>query len=296
MSPSPWSGGAGEPMTTATVMRLSEAAHTLPPQLAAAARFVADDPFDAASVPMRALARKAGQPPATFTRLARALGMSGWDELRAVLLSEVREDLQTAREAPFSSRMAGPGSEDAGVQARMFTSDRQAIAELRTDRIEQAATVLERAPRVLVAGFRSCHAPALLFHYLYRLFRPDVTLIGGAGGALDLDLGGLQRGDAVLLIGFAPYSRDGLLTATTAVASGCSLVAVVDRPDAPLAEGASATLVYGADSPGYFPSLTSCIALLQALAATLYARAGAKGREQLRQTEARIARHTAYIP
>jgi len=283
-------------MMSATVRRISEAARTLPPQLAAAARFVADHPLDAASIPMRALARSANQSPATFTRLARALGMSGWDELKTALLDEAREDLQAARDAPFSSRMTADMAGDNSIAVRMLASDRQAIAELPVDRIEAAAKVLESAPRVLVAGFRSCHAPAMLFHYMYRLFRPDVSLIGGAGGVLDLELGGLQRGDAVLLFGFAPYSRDGLLTARAAVEAGCPLVAVVDQPGAQMAEGAAATLVFGADSPSYFPSLTSCAALVQALAATLYARAGADGREQLRLTEARIAQHTAYLP
>ncbi|MFC3713502.1 MurR/RpiR family transcriptional regulator [Sphingoaurantiacus capsulatus] len=277
-------------MASSLARRLVRAAATLPPQLSAAARYVADHPFDAASLPMRALARGSAQSPTTYTRLARSLGFGGWDELRAALLAEAREDLDAARAAPFSSRPAP----DAGVAARMLAADQQAIGAIDTVSLEAAADVLEAGARVFVAGFRSCAAPAAHFHYLYRLFRPEVALIGTTG-ALDLDLGGLRRGDALLLFGFAPYSRDGLMTAQAALAAGARLVVVADDASAPPTKGADAVLTYDAGSPGFFPSLTACTALLQALAETLYLRAGAEGRAQLQASEARIAAHTAYV-
>lgn len=280
-------------LTSELVKRLTVAADRLPPQLAMAARYVAAYPFDAASLPMRALARTTAQAPTTYTRLARSLGFAGWEELRAGLIAEAREDLAAARAAPFSSRPRPP-SDDEGVVARMLAFDQQSLGDLAAVPLEAAAAVIEAAPRLLVAGFRSCQAPAMHFHYLYRLFRPEVALIGG-GGALDLDLGGLRDGDAVLLFGFAPYSRDGLLTARSALAAGARLVAVVDRADAPLARGADAVLTFDAGTPSFFPSLTACTALLQALAETLYQRAGDNGRRRLRESEARIAAHTAYV-
>ena len=273
--------------------RLTQAADRLPPQLSTAARHVADHPFDAASLPMRALARTTAQSPTTYTRLARALGFSGWEELRAELIAEAREDLDAARRAPFSSRPR-PASKDDDVAGRMLAFDQRSLAALDTMTLEPAAALLEAGPRVLVAGFRSCHAPAIHFHYLYRLFRPEVALIGSAG-ALDLDLGDLRQGDVVVLFGFAPYSRDGLLTARAAIAAKARLVAIVDRADAPLARDAAAVLTFAAGTPSFFPSLTACTALLQALAETLYLRAGEEGRKRLRESEARIAAHTAYV-
>ena len=242
---------------------------------------------------MRALARTTAQSPTTYTRLARSLGFAGWDDLRAELIAEARDDLDAARAAPFSSRPR-PASNGDDVATRMLAVDQRSLAALDTPALEPAAAILESAPRVFVAGFRSCHAPAIHFHYLYRLFRPEVTLIGGAG-ALDLDLGDLRDGDAVLLFGFAPYSRDGLLTARSAVAAKARLVALVDHADAPLARQADAVLTFGTGTPSFFPSLTACTALLQALAETLYLRAGDTGRQRLRASERRIAAHTAYI-
>jgi len=72
-------------------------------------------------------------------------------------------------------------------------------------------------------------------------------------------------------------------------------VALVDRAEAPLARGADAVLTFGTGTPSFFPSLTACTALLQALAETLYLRAGEGGRQRLRASERRIAAHAAYL-
>lgn len=290
---------AGNVMTGPTtggslVSRLNEAAVHLPPKLADAARYVAEHPFDAASMPMRGLARQTGQQPTTFTRLARSLGYSGWDALKAELIAEAREDLQSVREAPFSSRPLLPSGEGT-LAGRMLSTDIHNVAEVDANSLDAAAAVIERAGHVYVSGYRSCYAPAVHFHYLYRLFRNDVSILGSAGGMLDLELGVLGKGDVVILFGFAPYSRDGFMTAQAAAAAGASVVAVVDDAASPLARDAAVTLLFSADSPSYFPSLCACTALIQALAATLYMRAGTTGREHLRASEARIAAHTTYL-
>ena len=63
-----------------------------------------------------------------------------------------------------------------------------------------------RARRIWIAGFRSCRSVAELLNYELRLFRPDdVQLVGGSGPE-DLDFGAFRSGDAVVVIGFAPYS------------------------------------------------------------------------------------------
>lgn len=278
-------------MASDTIALLTSALRRLPPQQADAARFVIGRSFEAATMPMRSLARAASLPPATFTRLAQSLGLSGWDELRAGLIAEARDDLGALR--PFSVRPQPQGGEN--PIAAMIAADRVTLDGLDAAGVVAAAALLEAAPRVLIAGFRSCHAPAMLLHYQYRLFRPDVVLMGGIGGVLDVELGGLKPGDALVLFGFDPYSRDGLLCAEAAADAGARVVAVVDHPGAPVAEGAAVVLTFGTESPGFFPSLTGCVALVQALAATLYARAGEAGREQLRRTEARIAAHTPYL-
>lgn len=273
------------------VERLQVEARQLPPRLADAARYVAAHAFDAATTPMRVLARQAGHSPATFTRLAQTVGFAGWDELREELVRLARE---ARTHTPFSARPP-PAAGARSIGGDMLAADVTAIGGLDAQRLPLAATMLEAASRVFVAGFRSCHGPAHLFHYHYRLFRPEVTLLGGGGSLLDLELGALQRTDAVVLICFEPYSRDLLLVARAAKAAGSAIIAVADDEKAPATAGAGLVLLHSTATPGFFPSLTACTALLQALAGLLYVRAGQNGRAALRRAEARIEAHTAYV-
>ena len=54
----------------------------MPAQLQAGARYVLDRPRDVALLSMREQARQAGVQPATMTRLAKHLGMDGYDDVR----------------------------------------------------------------------------------------------------------------------------------------------------------------------------------------------------------------------
>src|SRR5947207_15962021 len=79
---------------------LCSALPSLPARLQQVGRFVAANDYDATTRSMRDLAAEAGADPAAFTRLAKALGYSGWDELRAAL-TEARRPEPTS---PFPGR------------------------------------------------------------------------------------------------------------------------------------------------------------------------------------------------
>lgn len=279
---------------------LRRAIPDLPPRLQEAARYVARHDYDATTRSMRELAQAAGTNPATFTRLAQALGYTGWDVLREAL-TEAR---RTGPETPFSGRLSraaerrsGKAPSAAHLAAEMLSGDMANLAQLDPVPILAAATALHEAPRIWVAGFRSCRAIASLLHYHLRLFRPDgVRLVGGPGPE-DLDLGDFRPGDAVLLIGFVPYSRSIVLSARMARAAGCTVVAIADRADAAMATDAAHTLLFDADkAPGFFPSLTGAFALAQALAACTFALGGEAALVRLRETEAHLAAVSAYMP
>jgi len=92
-------------------------------------RFVAANDYDATTRSMRELAAVAGADPASFTRLAQALGYSGWDELRAAL-TEARRPAQSS---PFSGRTRGrrhgPHS-DVTLVANKFEAEAAGLARI----------------------------------------------------------------------------------------------------------------------------------------------------------------------
>lgn len=129
------------------------------------------------------------------------------------------------------------------------------LSRISAGSVANAAKALHAARRIWIAGFRSCRSVAELLNYQLRLFRADEVQLVGGSGPEDLDLGAFRAGDAVVVIGFAPYSTASVLSARAAHGSGATLVAIADTIAAPMAEGADHLLLYeAASSPGFFPA------------------------------------------
>ena len=267
-------------------------------QLQRGARFLVDHPDDVALASMRRIAGQARVQPATLVRLAQALGFAGWPALRQRFIDRLR-----AEPRPFSPRaaaLAGRG-DPAGLFSETFAmlganlARMGAAADPRA--IDAVAAALERAGTIYVAGFRSCYGPAFGFAYACRLFRPArVVLLNAIGGAFDAELRSIARGDAAVVIGFAPYSREAAQVTEIARRAGAAVVAVTDSTVSPLAEGADHLLLFSTGSPSFFPSVVTAAATLEALAAVLAARSGSRAVAAVRAAEAQLYDLGAYLP
>lgn len=284
-----------QPLKSSPLNELCSALPSLPMRLRQVGRFVAANDYDATTRSMRELAAAAGADPASFTRLAKALGYSGWDELRGAL-TEARRPAQVS---PFSERARGRRQgphADVSLVFDKLEAEAAGLSRIVPDTVAKAARELHAARRIWIAGFRSCRSVAELLNYELRLFRPDdVQLVGGSGPE-DLDFGAFRSGEAVIVIGFAPYSTASVLSARAAHRANANLIAIADSMTAPMAEGADHLLLYeAASSPGFFPSLTGAIAIAQSLAAVTFSLGGASAKKRLEDTEARLAAMSQYV-
>jgi len=285
-----------QPAKSSPLSDLCSALPSLPQRLQQVGRFVAANDYDATTRSMRDLAAEAGADPAAFTRLAKAIGYSGWDELRAAL-TEARRPSQTS---PFSGRAKGrrhgPNA-DIMLVTDKLEAEAAGLPRIAARSIADAARALHGAKRIWIAGYRSCRSVAELLNYELRLFRPDQVQIVGASGPDDLDLGAFRPGEAVIVIGFMPYTHASVRVAQAAYQAGATLIAITDVVTAPMAEGADHTLLFeAAASPGFFPSVTGAIAIAQSLAAVTFSLGGTLAKKRLQDTEARLAAAATYVP
>ena len=143
-----------EPLRSSPLSELASALPSLPARLQEVGRFVAANDYDATTRSMRDLAAEAGADPAAFTRLAKAIGYSGWDELRAAL-TEARRPSQYR---PFSERARGrrqgPSSDVALIGAKL-DAEAAGVGRISAASIADAAKALHKARRIWIAGFRS---------------------------------------------------------------------------------------------------------------------------------------------
>src|SRR5437899_1927621 len=173
---------AGGPLTRPIV----EAFNGLSPQLQTAARYVLDCPDDVALLSMREQARRAGVPAATMTRLAKRLGLEGYDEARALYAGAVRDGtLGFAGKAGVQVETQKLRGERALAADMALTLSRQIarLAETPTlDRLADAAGRLHQARRIYCLGLRSCHGIAWHFHYMLSLLGDKTVMLDDAGG------------------------------------------------------------------------------------------------------------------
>lgn len=267
---------------------------SLTPAQQQAARYVLDHPNEVATNSMRAVSVSMAMPPASLVRLAQHLGFDGWPALKAALQQDLGLDVE-----PYAQKARGLVGRvsDQGLVAEMFKvhqSNLEVTESQNTAGLQRAATLLENARVVHVAGFRACLPVAYSLMYVYRLFRDSVTLLDGMGGALEMQARAIQKDDAVTIVSFNPYSREAIAVAQQAREAGCKVLALTDTPSSPLALLADEALFFSTRSPSFFPSIAAAQALSEALLELLVSRAGKHGISRVEQAERRLFESGAY--
>lgn len=270
-----------EQLATLIKARLPE----LSPQFQAGAAFLLDYPDEVAVSSMRKVAERAQVQPASLVRLSRQLGFPGWNALRAMFVARVR-----TRPEPLASRVRtldNGNAKDALAHDLLVAHqhDLEATAEQNVQVTVEAARLLRRAAHVHVAGFRSCYPVAFGFVYGYQSFRSSVSLLTGEAGTLDMQLRGVERDSATVVISIAPYSAEAARVSEAAHEQGGKLIAITDSAVSPIALNADKVLILSHESPRFFPSLVAATAIAESLLAHLLAMEGAVAARQIETHE-----------
>jgi DNA-binding MurR/RpiR family transcriptional regulator len=267
----------------------------LSPQFQTGARFLLDHPDEVAVLSMRKVAEQAQVQPAALVRLSQQLGFPGWNELRDLFVQRVR-----TRPEPLTSRartLVKANGKDALARDLLLAQQHNLeVTAARNARVTiEAARMLRRASHVHVAGFRSCYPVAFGFVYGYRLFRSSVSLLTGEAGTLEMQLRGIERDSATVIVSFAPYSVEAARVAEAALERGSKLLAITDSEASPIALNADKVLIFSHDSPSFFPSLVAANAIVESLVAHLLKLEGADAVEQLEMAEQSLHGKGAYV-
>jgi DNA-binding MurR/RpiR family transcriptional regulator len=279
--------------------QIIQAFDTMSGQLQAGARYVLERPRDVALLSMREQARQAGVQPATMTRLAKHLGMDGYDEVRERYAAAVRDgDLGFAGKAGVqvvSQKLKG----DKALAADMLKSIGAQIDRLASpeglDRLLSAARALASARRIYCLGLRSSHSVAWHLHYVLTLVgERSIHLDGIAATGTDALARATSR-DVLLVASVLPYTRLTVELAEYAVERGIAVVAVTDSAVAPLAQIAQHTIVVPTDSPSFFHAMSPAFAVAEVLGAVIAGRGGDDALATLRHTDQHLAALNTHL-
>ncbi len=248
--------------------RLIAAFDGLPPKLQQAARYILEHPDEVALVSMRQLARSAGVQPSTMTRLAKALGLDGYDDLRAHHAHAIRQRIDG-----FAAQQERASAGGAGLAGQMLQSLSGQIARLAEPasaaRLAAAAERLAQARRIYVLGLRSCHLVAWHFHYVMSLLGKRSVHLDGPAGTVGDGLMGAGPQDVLLAVSISPYARHALELAQMARGKGLAVVAITDSEVSPLVAIADEVILCATESPTFFHTLVPALAVSEVLCGLL---------------------------
>jgi len=279
--------------------RIIRSFEDMPAQLQAGARFVLDRPRDVALLSMREQARQAGVQPATMTRLAKRLGMDGYDDVRELYAAAVREgDRGFAGKAGvqvISQKLKG----DKALASDMLGSIGRQIEALATpqnlDRLVGAARALASARRIYCLGLRSSHSVAWHLHYVLTLVGDRSVHIDGIGGTGPDALARATNRDVLLAASVMPYTRLTVELAEYAIEQGLPLVAITDSEVAPLAQMARHVVLVQTESPSFFHAMSPAFAVAEVLGALVAGRGGDDALALLRHSDGHLAALNTHL-
>lgn len=276
--------------------RIIRAFDGMPPQLQQAARYVLQHPQEVALISMREQARNAAVQPATMTRLAKFLGLSGYDDLRAQYAEAIRSG-----SGGFAARVADQGADGMtgdGLAQRMLQGLAAQIARLcepdSIARLEAAAERLATARRVYVLGLRSCHSVAWHFHYVASLLGERTVHLDGPAGTLGDGLIRAQADDVLLAISINPYALHSLELAQLAREKGMSVVSITDSEVSPLVGISEHSILCSTESHSFFHTLTPALAVSEVLCGLLANRDRAAALDALRAADQQLLTLNTY--
>ncbi|WP_058911194.1 MurR/RpiR family transcriptional regulator [Entomohabitans teleogrylli] len=266
----------------------------LTPELQRAADFTLSHTHDVITLSMRAFATLAQVKPATLLRLAQRVGFSGWVELKNSFIVSV--GFQHESYGVRAGRLVEKGEGDRLYDEVFNThhANLERTSEENRESLTAAVDLMESAQHVYICGFRASFPIAWSVYYVYRLFKKQVSLIDGFASNDEMFTREIGPDDVLVIIGFAPYSRESLRVLEAARQIGARVVALTDTPASPLAAGATASLWFSTDSPSFFPSVIAGMGLAECLLASLVARQGDDAVARIKRVEEFMVKAGAY--
>ncbi len=248
---------------------LSAELDTLTPELRKAAAYVLENPNDVGVSSIREIADAAGVKPNSFVRMARTVGFEGYDDFRAPFREEIRRGGPSfpdrARWLQSLSRSGRLGGLYADMVASAIGNIEDTFAGIDGADLTAAAKTIWASRQTFVLGVGVNNANARNFAYLAGTGMEQFHAIPRAGSTATDDLARADRRDVLIAITCRPYRTEVVEAVELARSQGVKIVGISDSPASPLIIGSEHGFVVAAETPQFFPSSVSTIALLETL-------------------------------
>jgi DNA-binding MurR/RpiR family transcriptional regulator len=249
------------------------------------ADYISNDRIAASFDSITELSRKIGVSEASLVRFAKQLGYKGYPSLRKELQAEYKNTSGTASRVSDAVTTVGERT----FPDSMFQHDIELIKEtqasLTKTSFTQAVSMIFRAKKIFIIGFRAAFALAYFLHFRLIRIGLDARLITVTGGtSLVEQLAQLRKGDLVISLGFDETPRETKITMDFAKKQRIPVLGITHTPTSEIARSSTLCLL-GRRLPHTTQSLAASMSLLNVLAIAVAARNKGKTLRQLRRLD-----------
>ncbi len=249
--------------------RLSQEWDALTPEAQKAARYVLENPADVGVSTVREIAEAANVKPNTFVRMARQVGFEGYEDFRAPFREAIRRGTVSFPDRARWLQNIGKSGELGGLYADMvgaaISNIEDTFAGIDATRLKAAAEDIWNSRQVFTLGVGVNNSNARNFTYLASTGMKQFHAIPRPGSTPIDDLAWADGQDVLIAITCKPYRTEVIDAIKLAREQGLTVVGLSDSPASPVILNAHHGFVVAADTPQFFPSSVSTIALLETL-------------------------------
>jgi DNA-binding MurR/RpiR family transcriptional regulator len=258
-------------------------------QLKAAADYIVKNQVDTATRSLRSISEASDISPATYSRLARALGFANYEELREMLrgalgrsvsnmtdkATRLQQDALGGDQTPFLNKQSAACAANIG----------QLTQNIPQDRLQQAVRYLNNARNVLLLGSLSSTGIVEYMAYLANYFTDHWRIAGRAGASLGAEISALNKNDVLLVVTKPPFARRTIEGVRAAARMGAKVIVITDTHSCPVLAEADTGFIVATDSPQFFSSYAATIVLIETIIGMLVAGSGKAAKQRIFEVE-----------
>ena len=242
---------------------------SLTPEMRKAASHVVENPNDIGVSSIREMADAADVKPNTLVRLARTVGFEGYEDFREPFREAIRRGSASFPDRARWLQAIRQQGDMGELYARMVSSAigniEATFAAIDESQLKSAAETIWQSRQTFTLGVGVNSANAQNFTYLASTGMVQFHAIPKTGSTATDDLAWADEREVMIAITCKPYRREVLEAMQIARDQGVKVIGISDSPASPVITGADHGFVVAADTPQFFPSSVSTIALLETL-------------------------------
>jgi len=218
---------------------------------------------------IREIAEAADVKPNTFVRLARSVGFEGYESFRTPFRNEIRKGginfPDRARWLQSLGRSGKLGDLYRDMVSAAISNLEETFAGIDESQLTAAAKTIWKSRQTFTLGVGVNSSNAQNFTYLASTGMVQFHAIPKPGGTAIDDLAWADKQDVLIAITCKPYRTEVVEAIKIAREQGVKIIGISDSPASPIIVGSDHGFVVSADTPQFFPSSVSTIALLETL-------------------------------